>query len=55
MGNADFYVLLGSNETGPWTLGQVQIFWRAGAVTAETLYADSRARHQRGCVSVGAG
>jgi hypothetical protein len=40
MDKADFYILLGSNQTGPWSLGQVQNFWRAGAVTAETLYAE---------------
>jgi hypothetical protein len=39
MGEADYYILIGGNETGPWTLGQVQAFWRAGAVTLETLYA----------------
>ncbi|MGA3143384.1 MAG: DUF4339 domain-containing protein [Verrucomicrobiota bacterium] len=39
MGKADYYILIGGSETGPWTLGQVQAFWRAGAVTSETLYA----------------
>jgi len=39
MGEADYFILIGGNETGPWTLGQVQAFWRAGAVTLETLYA----------------
>ena len=39
MGNAEYFILIGGNETGPWTLGQVQAFWRAGAVTLETLYA----------------
>ncbi len=39
MGKAEYYILIGGNETGPWTLGQVQAFWRAGAMTLETLYA----------------
>jgi hypothetical protein len=39
MGKAEYFILIGGNETGPWTLGQVQAFWRAGAVTLETLYA----------------
>src|SRR5208282_158058 len=39
MGEADYYILIGGNETGPWTLGQVRAFWRAGAVTLETLCA----------------
>jgi hypothetical protein len=39
MGKAEFFILIGGNESGPWTLGQVQAFWRAGAVTSETLYA----------------
>ena len=38
MGKADYYILLGGSETGPWTLSQVQAFGRAGAVTLETLY-----------------
>jgi hypothetical protein len=32
MGKAEYFILIGGNETGPWTLGQVQAFWRAGAV-----------------------
>lgn len=39
MGKAEYYILIGGNETGPWTLGQMQAFWRAGAVSLETLYA----------------
>jgi hypothetical protein len=39
MAEVKYYILIGGNETGPWTLGQVQAFWRAGAVTLETLYA----------------
>jgi hypothetical protein len=39
MGEADYYLLIGGQEEGPWTLGQVQAFWRAGALTLETLYA----------------
>ena len=39
MGEAEYFILIGGSETGPWTLGQVQAFWRAGAVTSETLYA----------------
>jgi hypothetical protein len=39
MGKADYYILIGGNEVGPWTLGQMQAFWRVGAVTLETLYA----------------
>jgi len=39
MGKAEYYILIGGNETGPWTLGQVRAFWRAGAVTLETLCA----------------
>jgi len=38
MGDADYYLLIGGQEEGPWTLGQMQAFWRAGAVTLETLY-----------------
>jgi len=36
---ADYYILLGESETGPWTLKEVQAFWQAGAVTLETLFA----------------
>jgi len=43
MAQVDYYILIGGNETGPWTLGQVQAFWRAGAVTLETLYTQSGA------------
>lgn len=39
MGKAEYFILIGGTETGPWTLDQVQAFWRAGAVTLETLYA----------------
>ena len=39
MGEAEYFILIGGNESGPWTLGEVQAFWRAGAVTSETLYA----------------
>jgi len=39
MAKAEYYILIGGNETGPWTFSQVQAFWRAGAVTLETLYA----------------
>ena len=39
MGIAEYFILIGDNETGPWTLGQVQAFWRLGAVSLETLYA----------------
>jgi hypothetical protein len=39
MGKAEFFILIGGNESGPWTLGEVQAFWRAGAVTLETLCA----------------
>lgn len=39
MGNAEYFILIGGNESGPWTLGEVQAFWRVGAVTLETLYA----------------
>jgi hypothetical protein len=39
MVKADYYILLGGSETGPWTLNEVQAFWQAGAVTLETLYA----------------
>ncbi|HZL79665.1 MAG TPA: GYF domain-containing protein [Candidatus Limnocylindrales bacterium] len=39
MGKAEFFILIGGNESGPWTLGEVQAFWRAGAVTLETFYA----------------
>jgi hypothetical protein len=35
----EYYILIGGSETGPWTLRQVQAFWRAGAVTVKTLYA----------------
>ena len=35
----DYYILIGGSETGPWTLRQVQAFWRVGAVTMKTLYA----------------
>lgn len=38
MGKAEYFILIGGNETGPWTFGQLQAFWRAGAVTLETLY-----------------
>ena len=36
---ADYYLLIGEQEQGPWTLPQVQAFWLAGAVTLETLFA----------------
>ena len=39
MGMAELFILIGGNESGPWTLGEVRAFWRAGAVTLETLYA----------------
>lgn len=39
MAQDDYHILIGGNETGPWTLGQMQAFWRAGAVTLETLCA----------------
>lgn len=39
MGEADLYLLIGDQEQGPWTLGQVQNFLQAGAVTLETLCA----------------
>lgn len=39
MGEADYYLLNGDQEQGPWTLGQVQNFLQTGAVTLETLYA----------------
>lgn len=39
MGEADYYLLNGDQEQGPWTLGELQAFWQAGAVTLETLYA----------------
>ena len=39
MGKAEYFILIGGNESGPWTLGEVRAFWRAGAVTLEILYA----------------
>jgi hypothetical protein len=39
MAIAGFYILIGDNQTGPWSLAQVQAFWRAGAVSLKTLYA----------------
>jgi hypothetical protein len=39
MTQVDYYILIGDSESGPWTLGQLKAFWRAGAVTLETLYA----------------
>jgi hypothetical protein len=39
MGEADYYLLNGDQEQGPWTLGELQAFWQAGAVTLETLHA----------------
>lgn len=39
MGEADYYLLIGGQEEGPWTLGHVRAFWQAGAVLLETLYA----------------
>lgn len=39
MDKADYYLLNGDQEQGPWTLSQVQNFLQTGAVTLETLYA----------------
>lgn len=39
MAKADYYILIGDSESGPWTLGQLKAFWRLGAVTLEILYA----------------
>jgi hypothetical protein len=39
MGEADYYLLNGDQEQGPWTLGELQAFLQAGAVTLDTLYA----------------
>ena len=39
MAQVDYYILVGDSESGPWTLGQLKAFWRLGAVTLETLYA----------------
>jgi hypothetical protein len=39
MDEAGYYLLIGDQENGPWTMNQVQDFWQAGAVTSETLYA----------------
>src|SRR5436309_798384 len=36
---ASYYLLIGGQEQGPWTLGEVRTFWQVGAVTLETLYA----------------
>jgi putative NIF3 family GTP cyclohydrolase 1 type 2 len=39
MGKTEFFLLLDGSESGPWTLGQLKVFWRLDAVTLETLYA----------------
>ena len=33
-----YYLTVGSDQKGPYTLSQLQTMWRAGSITADTLY-----------------
>jgi TM2 domain-containing membrane protein YozV len=36
--NEHYWLLAGSEQKGPYTLSQLQSMWRAGSITADTLY-----------------
>jgi TM2 domain-containing membrane protein YozV len=33
-----YYVMIGKEKNGPYTLGQLQAMWRAGSITVDTQY-----------------
>ena len=36
----EFYLMQGDNQTGPFTLSQLQAMWRSGSITGQTLYCE---------------